>query len=410
MRSAPPLWEEKWGHNAVFVLLVIFYFANQFNHTTAIKNIAVGLAIILTIYNCFKDRHFIDLSFPLTWPTLLFLVVIGGGIPFSLDSANTSHDIYAHFIFYMVLWGIIVLNMHQEEQLINIMIAVVWGAAIFYSYCYLQQYVISADADLHAQRFLYGVPYFTTSLIGIHASFCINVALLKIFSTRRLWVKLLYTLLIILFVLLVVATETRNAILAIVVSLLVFLVFNNKKTVAALVVILFGLFLVISPQSKRFHSNIVHNERFHNYLMAIEVIKDHPLTGVGFGQNVYLTKVDKKIYMERVRVKHPELVFLATPLMHTHNLFLDIAVRTGIPGLLIFLAMLGITLIIVLQRLRQEVGKRHQLATVVFATICSICVIGLFEQVFHHTYEAIYTLLLAITYFLWHSRSAQSGN
>ena len=67
-----------------------------------------------------------------------------------------------------------------------------------------------------------------------------------------------------------------------------------------------------------------------NYL-AFEVVKDHPITGVGFGMETYRTAIDLHAYNASVPDKYKEEIHV-----DPHNIVGSIAVRTGFVGLALF--------------------------------------------------------------------------
>ena len=69
-----------------------------------------------------------------------------------------------------------------------------------------------------------------------------------------------------------------------------------------------------------------------NY-QTFEIIKDYPITGIGFGMETYGTTVDLKAYYEKVPKKFRENIIYNDP----HNMYFDIAVRLGIVGFVLFL-------------------------------------------------------------------------
>jgi putative inorganic carbon (HCO3(-)) transporter len=63
---------------------------------------------------------------------------------------------------------------------------------------------------------------------------------------------------------------------------------------------------------------------------AIWIVQDFPFTGVGMG-----------LYGDVVEVLYPLFSFPPGEIPHAHNLFLQIAVDLGIPGLVVWLALVG---------------------------------------------------------------------
>jgi O-antigen ligase len=67
---------------------------------------------------------------------------------------------------------------------------------------------------------------------------------------------------------------------------------------------------------------------WYNY---IQVVKDYPVTGIGFGMQTYTPGL-----LNSYAEKHYKMVKFYAP----HNTFIDVAVRCGVPGLMLFLYIL----------------------------------------------------------------------
>ena len=97
------------------VLIGIFVFFNSFPHTTAIKEITLYLALLFVLVLVVAKKTEFTLKTPLTIPLLLFLAWSVVGIFFALNRPNTIHDIYAHYIKYLVVFFILV-NFFRTER------------------------------------------------------------------------------------------------------------------------------------------------------------------------------------------------------------------------------------------------------------------------------------------------------
>jgi len=70
-------------------------------------------------------------------------------------------------------------------------------------------------------------------------------------------------------------------------------------------------------------------------LTTLEIIKDYPITGIGFGMETYGYSdfIDLAKYNAKIPPKYQQRTIIKSP----HNSFADIAVRTGVVGLILFL-------------------------------------------------------------------------
>jgi O-antigen ligase len=102
-----------------------------------------------------------------------------------------------------------------------------------------------------------------------------------------------------------------------------------------LISIIFILTLLLVPFPSRLTEISRHkNIRIGVQLMYIEVIKDHPLTGIGFGMQTY---TDKRLMLSKYNDRVPQKYKQQPPVATPHNTFVDVATRTGLVGLSVFL-------------------------------------------------------------------------
>lgn len=128
----------------------------------------------------------------------------------------------------------------------------------------------------------------------------------------------------------------------------------NWRFVFALVPIMVGLFWVAPPEltarlstlqdllpgnSERFQSDGAYVGRSSEMLMSVYMFADHPVLGVGAGNSPYY-------YPEYIRERGMPV---PDQTRHTHSMPLEIAAEQGLPGILVFLGLIGLTF----TRLRQ---------------------------------------------------------
>ena len=98
--------------------------------------------------------------------------------------------------------------------------------------------------------------------------------------------------------------------------------------------------IVILPSIK----DIIINEVFTKDLrtkinhLSVEVIKEYPITGIGFGMQIYGN--ESLINLEKCNIQLTEEFRLKNSLFLTHNTMLDITVRIVIVGLFLYLYIL----------------------------------------------------------------------
>lgn len=158
-------------------------------------------------------------------------------------------------------------------------------------------------------------------------------------------------------------TQTRGAIIAFFLSMLFwticFFIAKRKKLILAValagIVLAFGAggFYLHQQRLRLFDlTGISMRARFFKWYTALEMVKDHPVKGVGIGN----LKVNYALYQvkarERIKIPLP-----GTSESQAHNEYLQVWAETGTLGLLTFLGIFGIYF---LNRLKQVAGHRPQ--------------------------------------------------
>lgn len=120
--------------------------------------------------------------------------------------------------------------------------------------------------------------------------------------------------------------------------------YRTRLNVCALVGVLAAVILVGVYTSKRFQSV---SFRTHTWLGALEIVKEHPVMGVGIGNF-------KTIYSAHRR---PQIFYIEsshnTETQHAENELIEQAAVSGVVGLAVFLWLLGAVLLLALRTLRQ---------------------------------------------------------
>ena len=135
--------------------------------------------------------------------------------------------------------------------------------------------------------------------------------------------------------------------------------------------------------------------------LTIEVIKDHPIIGIGFGMEIYGNKdlVPLEKYNSKLHHKYQQDgVIIASP----HNTILDIAVRTGVVGLTLFLYILITSLWMLWEILKLKKGEYFKSwAICFFACLVSYLLPALFADTTFGPRVVIFYTILAMITILW---------
>ncbi len=205
-------------------------------------------------------------------------------------------------------------------------------------------------------------------------------------------------LLWIFFVLNIVAlllTMTRSYYISVSLAIVLLMLLKNWRwfvfgtiTFAAISVFVFTF---PNPVKSRFQtlldpSFVSNKARVYMWKAAVEMIKDHPMTGIGRGN---WEKQAREVYFPRYE---KEWIFSEDMYPHPHNIYLSYWVDTGIVGLMLFLGLWGV----VIWKLFTIVGKLdigsfgNALIMGTLLSLVNLLVAGLFE----HNFVTLVILLL----------------
>jgi O-antigen ligase len=190
-------------------------------------------------------------------------------------------------------------------------------------------------------------------------------------------------------------TFARSYYVSVVVVLFLLLLLKNWKwfTFGGILFIAILVFILSFPNSINYRIQTMadptyssNSERIFIWKIASEMIKEHPITGVGRGG---WQREVKNVYYPKYKDKH---TFTDSTFVHAHNVYLSILAETGLIGLLLFFALWGgILWILVTNGLNLYRGSfDFPLIVGTVASLCNLLVAGLFE----HNFETLVVLLL----------------
>lgn len=165
--------------------------------------------------------------------------------------------------------------------------------------------------------------------------FCISFVL-WIPTTKSLLYRMLFACLLTGFLILLVLTQSRGAYLAFGCSIwtMVFIYYRRYRylNIVVTAALLYLCFIMIArtyvPEQFRYSIVMIAQERLMIWQSSLEAIKDFPYTGIGAGK---FTEVISELYPSLLDMqRYP----------HAHNIFLQVGLDLGLPGLIIYVALL----------------------------------------------------------------------
>ena len=316
-------------NNAVPLLMALFLFLSPFTQHTAIKEICIYSSILFALILTLTKKTDFSFRSPLTLGFVMFFLWAFLGLLFALNKPNTIHDIYSHLLKYMAVYYLLV-NFFCSRKRLLILTWVMVVSGTIYCIWYVSYFYLYLDNNISTRMVLY--PY--RDYIYVF-SFLLAVNLLFKLKQKKWFVLVIPVVCLFSALTATLLSQTRNALLAIVLGLCVYC-FKYKKA-AILILLTICIVILFTPGlAKRFNFNrLMDNERMAINLTTIEIIKDYPIFGIGFGMQTYGYKeyIDLQSYLMKIPKKYQYHGTVGSP----HNLLADTGVRTGLIGLGFFL-------------------------------------------------------------------------
>jgi len=386
----------------VFALLGIYIFCLPFPYTTAVTNISFYLAILIALVLFIFNPGTFTFKTPLTYPFIAFFLWSLLSIFWAINVENTINDVRGHLLNYIIFYFLLINFFHSRKRLEALGWVIVLSAATFSVLGMIYYYVIM-DNSIQLIR-LGGLTktwkHVSTELpVNMIGTLNITAVFLCLYFFPR--VSFLYQRIAIAFCLLasfvaILLTHSRGTLVALVIAASTLLLIKQKKLVPVFLVAIAILFFSIPFKDKLDSFSL--SERLKINYVSYQVWKDYPLKGIGFGMMTFVNSINKEAYVNKL----PER-YRPWQIHTTHNWLLDIAVRLGVIGLILFLAILIVFIKMCWKTIQQARDADIRLWGIYVAiAFLAYFVMGLFEPLFLFTAPAImfYILLGMITILL----------
>lgn len=384
----------------------LFVFLNPFPRATAPKEFAFYGALAIALYLVASGNSKLPWRTPLTVPFLLLILWSAGGIFFALDRPNSLHDVLFHLVKYAAVALLLVATYPTRRHLQTLSWIVILSTALFVTASAIHFYGILdhnfgdrlgySDASSRPGFF-----EMSSNYMGFMTVFAAMLSMNQFIREDRGARKALLALCFIVTVAATLLTQTRGAIIGLVLATLLFGLKNRKELlVVVLLPILVASFFFAGAESRERLSmkSMQSNERIGIVLMYGEIIKEHPVKGIGFGMELLQKKEFMAPYYDKVPEAYRDPAFNMSP----HNLYVDIAVRLGLIGLLLYGYIIVTALRMAWQSLGQaaDPGERNDLLCLV-ASFGAFLVQAFFADASFGPPAIVFYLHLAMITILW---------
>jgi O-antigen ligase len=321
------------------VFIGIYLFLNPFPHKTALASIifyaSLSLATLLVIYRR------LDFSFrtPLSLPMAIFVLWVFSGLFFAHNRENSIHDLYAHLLRYIFIFLMLYNFFAGEKKFITLVWVVIISNTLFALGSMIFDYAILGHSVTEKLGYYVREMYKTetpSNLIGVSILFALLLAINQYFEETVKYLRIILAVCMGILFTAIVATQARSAIIAMVVSLSILLLGKHRAALAALLCLLV-LSVSLMPVKNRLTLDYVKDDsRTGLWMLYLEIVKDNPLRGMGFGMQTFF---DEDL-LTRYNARVPEKYRNPQPIYQPHNMLADVAARTGFVGLLLWLFVL----------------------------------------------------------------------
>ena len=321
----------------IFVLCLILALASGISEPLCRNSTRIIFFISTVLF--FTDQRFLDLIIKRRRLIILMSAFIGwivvsacycGQVP----STHDSSTYWIYFSYNMLLFLPLGLCIDRERQ-------IDWLIIVLAVSLMLNNIVIELEAFANFERpvsFLRGA-YMQSAILYI---VLLPVYFIKALRVKKLPLKIVCWIFFLLTLTAFILLKTRGALLAMLIILpgiIALYVHELKKFLAIALIFLLSIitFINIHPDTverietvKNFEMEQSVSERFLIWQSAVEMIKDYPMTGVGFGQ---FEQYYKREYIQPEAKERWQ--------SHAHNTYLQLWAETGLPGLVIYCSMFG---------------------------------------------------------------------
>jgi O-antigen ligase len=382
------------------ILLGIFIFFNPFPYVTAIQEISFYSPVLILLILIVLKRTDFSWRTPLSIPFLLFVLWSFCGLFFALNKENSIHDFYAHLLKYVIVFYLLFNFFKTKERLLILIWTIVVSTAIYSVWMMVYFYLILGNPlSTKLGLFMDEIP---SNLVGISTLFALLLSIYQLTKEKVVYRKIILTISLCATAVATLATQTRGAILALFVSLFISFPKNRKILTVFFLFLAIAIFLmpvkdILTPHALMNRFRVGDREKI--WYCFGEIIKDHPITGIGFGMQTYFDENLLNNCNERVPIEYRQDIPLKAP----HNLVIDIAVRVGIVGLLLFFYI-----IFVLGRMSWQIIKSGKDD---FISHWGLCFVAAFVAVFIQGFlentmtgppAIIFYTIMAMITILWH--------
>lgn len=399
----PQKWERiVWGRVVPFLILLNIAL-NPFPHTTSIREVSYYSAVALLVFYFLRYRDWRAFNTPFTLPVALFTGWAFGGLLWAMDVSASLHDLRSHLLKYIMFFLLLTIFVNSRTKIRLLFWGIIVSVVISGFHDMYFFYVVGKNSFL--TRMCISNHQLPVGPLGFMALFAATLAIHLLRVGEGFWGKCLLGLSLGGLLLILFVTQMRSLLVTLP-FVVVALFWDNKKILATVMLVVILFFVGFFTKLRSLDNVESYTDRLTINYMSLLLIKEHPITGIGFSME---TPGDSRfIGHEKLRNQVPiaiknDGVEYTSP----HNMWVGLAIQTGVIGLILFLAVwvTGIKMCITLIRDAVSLESRL-LGQLVLSVILLFSVYGLFNVVLMHFLE----LLMCVSFALVSATSIRNNN
>ena len=386
----------------LFILVSWLIIFSPVPHTTALREIAFFPSLFIFAFLLWRRKAHLPLRSPLFVPLMLFCLWVFICLPFALNVKNSLHDAYAHLVRYIILLILVAHCFASKKRFLFLTWLIMASSALLSLGLMIHYYLVLGN--MFQERL--GAMCYSELPINIIAVVTVFAALLsacqmgfarmhrqKVFAGLFFAVLLAATL----------ATRSKGAFIALATGLLC--IYSSDKKRLAVFALLFVLTIGVLQTTNYFSAMIQRFEtepRIKIWYNFMEITKDHPVAGIGFGMQTYDDAALIKSYNDKLPAAYRD----EEPRRAPHNLLLDVAVRTGFVGLAVWAIVLFAFCFMAGKIIWGEGADPFCLywARGVLAAFVALFIQGMLENILSGPPAVILFILFAMVTILWNAQ------
>ena len=380
------------------VFMGLYVFLNPYP-VYSLQEALFYLSVVIVLLLIILRKTDFTLFSPFTLPFVLFFAWSAFGLIFALDFANSVHDLRVYLLKYFILFYLLVNYFKGRQRLEALSWIIISSLFIFSVGAITYYYFIEGHSFKSRLGTNFSVMYTGTMVIVTVAA--LPLMLRQLYQAKTIWGRLLFGFATLMTILATLLSQSRAALVGLMAAFLIFCLAKRRAIVLAVIAIL--LVVAIPGVRQRMVTEGATDIRSSINLLFWEIVKDYPITGVGFGISIYNNPdlIDVNAYNEKVAKEYrmEPWYIINTP----HNVYMDVAVRTGLIGLMIFLSIPIIAAFLLWRVWKQSGSEYYRLwAVCLLSSLGSVLAQGLFHDLYYPSWFVFYTLLAMIA-ILWNT-------